>query len=115
MVLLVELLFSQSLQTSLLFHDLIFSDWCQEWLKMGVKILWPDSQIPIEQEQELLLHQIHLGDGETEVGKAADRSVSSPVLVLGRRVIQILRGEDEGSQEDPVHCASHALCNCWES
>lgn len=62
-----------------------------------------DAEIPVEQEQKLLLHQVHLLELEETHG------VGAPVLVLWRRVVEVLGREDEGREEDSVAGAGHAL------
>jgi tRNA-binding EMAP/Myf-like protein len=88
---------------------LVAADGSQEWLEVEVKILWVDAKVPVEEEEKLLLHEVDLGDGEAKVLVAADSTVPGPVLVLGRGVVEVLCSEDEGSQEDSVDGASHAL------
>lgn len=60
------------MEAGLLFHDLVIPDWCQEWIEMAVEILGSHSQVPVEQEEELLLHEVNLSDGESEVWEASD-------------------------------------------
>ena len=76
---------------------------------MVVEILRVDAEIPVKEEQQLLLHKVDLGDGEAKVLVAADSAVPGPVLVLGRGVIEVLGCKDERGEEDAVNCASHAL------
>lgn len=71
--------------------------------KVGVEVLRSDSQVPVEQEQKLLLHEVHLVQREEVHG------VLGPVLVLGGRIVEVLRGHDERGQEDSVGGARHAL------
>lgn len=59
---------------------------------MEVEVIFCDSQVPLEQSQELLLHEIHFGQSEAKVLKATDGSVSSPMFVLWRGVIEVLGG-----------------------
>lgn len=49
------------------------------------------------------------GDAARPVGVVPDLRVLGPVLVLGRGVVEILGGEDEGGQEDAVGCAAQSL------
>lgn len=112
MRLLLELL----LLAALLFdcqHTLLLADGCQEGFEVVVEIFRVDLEVPVEEEEELLFHEVHFGDGEAEVGKAPDDGVPRPVLVLRGAVIEVLCGEDESSQEDSVNSATHALCNRW--
>lgn len=85
------------------------TDGSKEGLKVVVKILGVDAEVPVEEEEELLLHEVDLGDGEAEVVVAAHSAVASPVLVLWGRVVEVLGGKDEGSKEDAVGGALHAL------
>ena len=90
------------------------TDGSQEWLKMIVKIILSDSEIPVEQAKQLLLHQVDFGQAEAEAVKPTNSSVSSPMLVLWRRVVEVLSGEDERCKENAVGCALHALRNWWQ-
>lgn len=76
---------------------------------MVVEILRVDAEIPVEEEQQLLLHEVDLGDGEAKVLVAANSAVPGPVLVLGRGVIEVLSCKDERGEKDAVDSASHAL------
>lgn len=49
---------------------------------MFVKILLANDQIPLQQVEQLLLHQVDLGQAESKVLIALDHRVSCPVLVL---------------------------------
>lgn len=63
-----------------------------DWIEHGggpFEILDRDSEFKVQQEEELSLHEIDLGDGEG-VG------VSGPVLVLWRCVIEIFAIDWEG-------------------
>ena len=85
------------------------ADGSQKGLEVVVEILGVDAQVPVQEEEKLLLHEVDLGDGEAKVFVATDSTVPSPVLVLGRRVVEVLRGKDERGQEDAVHSAPHTL------
>lgn len=76
---------------------------------MVVKILGVDAEVPVEEKQKLLLHEVDLSNGETEVVVAAYSAVASPVLVLWGRVVEVLGCKDERSKEDAVGGAFHAL------
>jgi hypothetical protein len=65
------------------------------------KLLLGNVKVVVEKVEELLLHEVDLGEGE-------EGSVSLPMLVLGRRVVEILGGADEGGKEDSVSGAVHA-------
>jgi hypothetical protein len=104
-----ELLFSETLLARLLLQDLVITDWGQEGLQMLIKIIWADPQVPVQEEEHLLLHEVDLCDGKAEVREATDGCVSCPVLVLWRRVVEILCGEDERGKEDTMHSAAHSF------
>lgn len=78
---------------------------------MEVEILGIDAKIPVEKEKQLLLHQIDLGDRETEALVAANSGVPGPVLVLWGRVVQVLSRKNERGEEDAVDSARHSLSN----
>ena len=86
------------------------TDGREEGLKVGVQILRSDAEVPVQEEEELLFHQVDFCDGEAKSFVAADCRVSSPVFVLGRRVVEVLGSEDEGGKKDPVNGATHAFC-----
>ena len=75
---------------------------------MGDDLILVDSQIVVEEVEQLLLHEVDLGLRE-------HLGVSAPVLVLWRRVIEVFGGDDEGGEEDSVTGAGHALGDLWES
>lgn len=74
----------------------------EEGGKVHHELLLFDSEIVVKKVEELLLHQVDLGLREKS-------SVLGPVLVLGRRVVEVLGGDNEGSEEDTVTGAMHAL------
>lgn len=84
-------------------------DRLQKGLQVYQQILLGDAGVPVQQEEELPLHQIDLGHGKPEAIEALDGGIPSPMLVLGAGVIQILGCQNEGGQEDPVNGATHAL------
>ena len=59
-----------------------------------------ESQVVVEEEEELLLHEIDLR-GVEQLGKAR------PVLVLRRGVVEILGRNDEGREEHAMARAGH--------
>lgn len=59
------------------------TDGCKEGLKVVVKVLGVNAEVPVKKEEQLLLHEVDLGDGEAEVVVTANSAVASPVLVLG--------------------------------
>jgi hypothetical protein len=59
------------------------SDGRKERLEVVVEILFSDPQVPLEEAEELLLHEVDLSEAEAEVVKASNGGVSCPVLVLG--------------------------------
>lgn len=73
----------------------LHSDRRQERFQVEIKVLRSDSHLPVEEEEELLLHQVHLGDAEPKVLEATDGGVAGPVLVLWAGVVEVLRGKDE--------------------
>jgi len=60
------------------------ADRFQKGLEVVVQIFGANSQIPVQKEKHLLLHEVDFSNGEAEVGKATDSGVTSPVLVLWR-------------------------------
>lgn len=74
---------------------LVDTDGSQEGFEVGVEILGVDAKVPVKEEKELLLHEVDFGDGETKVLIPANSSVPGPVLVLGRRVVEVLCRKDE--------------------
>lgn len=60
------------------------------------------AEIVVQEEEELFLHQVDLGRIE-QLGKG------SPVLVLGGRVVEVLRCGDQGGEENTVPRAWHPL------
>lgn len=69
----------------------------------GVEVVLGDAEVPVEEEEELFLHEVDLLELEEAHG------VGAPVLVLRGRVVQVLGAEDEGGEEDAVAGAGHAL------
>lgn len=61
------------------------------------KVFFSYPEIPVEEEKHLLLHKVDLSDGEPKARIAFNSSVSSPVLVLGRRIVEILSSQDQSS------------------
>lgn len=62
------------------------------------------AKIEVKQEEQLLFHQVDLGGVE-------ENRVTSPVLVLRGRVVEIFRGDNEGCKEDAMPRARHAFVN----
>ena len=89
------------------------ADGAEEGLEVGVEVLRGDAEVPVEEEEELLFHQVDLGEGEAEAVVSSHGGVSGPVFVLGGGVVEVLRGEDERGEEDSVHGAPHALGHRW--
>lgn len=81
----------------------------EEGLKMAIEILVCYSQIPVEEEKELLFHKVNFCDGEAETLEAFHRRIPSPVFILGGAVIQVLGREDERCEKNAVDGATHSL------
>lgn len=79
------------------------ADRFEEGSERGVEVLVRDAEVPVEEEEELFLHEVDL----LELEEA--RGVGAPVLVLGGGVVEVLGAEDEGGEEDPVTGAGHTL------
>ena len=88
---------------------LLKADGSEEGLKVGEEILICDSQIPVKEEEELLLHEVNFCDGEAEALEAFHRRIPCPVFILGRAVIQVLGREDERGEENAVDGATHSF------
>lgn len=88
---------------------LLKADGGEEGLKVGEEILSSDSQIPVEKEEELLLHEVNFCNGEAETLEALHRRIPSPVFILGRAVIQVLGREDKRGEENAVDGATHSF------
>lgn len=114
-LLLSPLLLSEGLLAALAHAGVLFmaedlgADGGKEGVKVVVEIIFADAQVPVKEVEQLLLHEIHFGAGESKRFKAADVGVLSPVLVLGRGVVEVLGGEDESGEEDAVDGASQTL------
>lgn len=65
-----------------------------------------DAKVVVEQVEKLLLHQVDLG-------LRKESAVARPMLVLRGRVVEVLCGNDEGSKENTVPRAVHALGDAW--
>lgn len=68
---------------------------------MDEKLLLGNPEIVVEEVQELLLHEVDFGEGE-------EGRVSLPVLVLWRRVVEVLGSTDESGEEDSMTSAVHS-------
>ena len=77
-------------------------DTAEEGGKVDHELILLDAEVVVEKVEELLLHEVDLGLGE-------ESSVLGPVLVLGRRVVEVLGGDDEGGEEDAVTSAVHSF------
>lgn len=80
----------------------------QEWFKVGDNFRLVDSKIVVQQIEQLLFHQVDFRLGE-------HLSVSTPVLVLGTRIVEVLRGDDQCGEEDSVSGAGHTLGDFGQS
>lgn len=79
----------------------------EEEVELAIQVVLRDSQVPFQEEEQLLLHEVHLGAAKSKaVSLGVDVGVSGPVLVLWRAVVEVLGGEDEGGEEDAVGGAS---------
>lgn len=79
-------------------------DTAEEGSKVNHELVLFDTEIVVKQVEKLLLHQVDLGLGE-------ERCVLGPVLVLRRRVVEVLGSDDESGEEDTVTSAVHSLSN----
>lgn len=84
----------------------------QEMFQVGQEILLSHTSLPVEQNEQLTLHQIHLRQREAKPIVPLHYSVPSPVYVVGARVIQTLSRENKRGQEDSVASTTLAL-NSW--
>jgi hypothetical protein len=69
-----------------------FTDGEQERAQVGKDILLRHMSLPVEQNEQLVLHRVHLWQGEAKPLVIFHHSVLSPMLVLGARIIQALGG-----------------------
>ncbi len=74
----------------------------EEWLEVLDDLLLVDGEVVVEEEEELLLHQVDFLLRE-------HLRVSAPVLVLWRRVVEVFCRDDEGREEDAVTRAGEAF------
>ena len=81
----------------------------QQGLEMQQEILLRDTGLPIHQEQQLPLHEVHFRHREPKPTIPLDGGIPGPVLVLGTGVVEVLRGQDQAGQEDAMNGAAHAL------
>lgn len=110
---LADLLDPLELLSTLGLANLVVANGSEERLQVEVEVILVDAKIPIEEEEKLLLHEVDLGEGKSKVLVAANGAVASPMLVLRRRVIQVLRSQDQGCEEDSVNGAAHTLGDGW--
>ena len=65
-----------------------------------------EAEIIVQKVEQLLFHEIDLRSRK-------DDGVGRPVLVLRRRVVEVLGADDERSEEDAMLCRPVPLCiNC---
>lgn len=64
---------------------------------------------------DTLHHTVVTNDSLTRLSLGEEGGVFRPVLVLWRRVVEILCGDDEGGEEDTVSGARHAFGGRWQS
>lgn len=107
-LLLASLLLAVSHLAGVSLGDLM-AEGLEEVVEVAVEVLLSNSQVPLEKEEKLLLHEVDLGAAEAKVvAVSGDVAVVGPVLVLGRAVVEVLGGEDESSEEDSVGGTSQA-------
>ena len=80
----------------------------EEGFKVDNNLVLGDGEIVIEEVEQLFLHEVDLCLGE-------HLGVSTPVFVLGRRIIEVLGGDDESGEEDSVSGAWHTLGDFWKT
>lgn len=83
----------------------------QEWLQVVEEVFLRHAEVEVEKVEELSFHEVDLGQAKAKAIKTLDAGVSGPMLVLWTRVVKILSGEDQGSKEDAMDGAAHALGN----
>lgn len=88
---------------------LLKADGSEEGLQVGEKILVCDSQIPVQEEEELLFHEVNFCDREAETLEAFHRRIPSPVFIFGRAVIQIFGRKDERGEKNAMDSATHSF------
>lgn len=98
-----------SLALSLLLELETATDGHEERLQVVQEVGLVDTDVPVQQEEQLTLHQVDFGQREPKALVAADGGVPGPVLVLWTGVVEVLGCQNQGSQEDAMHCAAHAL------
>lgn len=76
---------------------------------MEVEIVLGHPEIPIEKAEELFFHEIDFGQIEAEAIVTLHAGITRPVLVLWRRIVQILRRQDERGEKYSVGGTLHAF------
>lgn len=71
---------------------------------MGNHLFVGHTKVPVQEVEQLSLHQVDIGDGEKAL------SVVGPVNVLGRRVIMEFGSQNQAAQENSVTGARKTLC-----
>lgn len=82
---------------------------------MVEEIFLRHAEVEVEEVEQLSFHEVDLDQTKAKAVVTLDAGVSGPVLVLGTRVVDILGGKDQGSEEDAMNCATHALGNRREA
>jgi len=72
----------------------------EERLKKGEELDLVHAQVKVEEEEELALHEVDLGEGE-------DGGVARPVLVLGRRVCENVACQHKRAKAGSSSGATH--------
>jgi hypothetical protein len=71
-----------------------------EGSKESAEFLFVEAQVVVQKVEQLLFHEVDLSDVKHD-------SVVRPVNVLGRRIVQVFRSDDEGGEKNTMACARH--------
>lgn len=74
----------------------------QERSEVVHDLSFSDSKVVIQEIQQLLLHQVNFG-------LTKHLGISTPMLILGGRIVEVFSGDDECSKEDSVSGTWHSL------
>lgn len=87
----------------------------EEEVELAVKVMLDNTKIPLKKEKKLFFHQVDLVAVEAKnISVVLNAGVVGPVLILGRRVVEILGGENERSEKDAMGGASKAASHGLE-